>query len=288
MLHVLVGENAARETWEDHARRGQPISWIVPKSAEPGDEALFVFNRDQFIGMGTIASEPESATFLGQAAYRADVRDLSQFNRNLAVEVVGDRIPEWKWPASYTKGRTTPADAIARKLDRIVREHVERVGLVSVKRAPKPAPGNKRKRQAGGRTNRNSSEPKDLKLSGPQIEAVIREQTGGVVLGAEGRKFLRTHIVTERNARNRKYILELRADRGALSCDACGTEPSRRYGPEHAAVLELHHRIPLSRGAQRPRGTEAFALLCPTCHRVVHYRREDPLDVDVLRARLRA
>ena len=81
MLHVLIGENAARDTWEDCVRRGRSINWIVPKAAEPGDDALFVFNRDRFIGSGVIASEPEPDTFLGQAAFRADVRDWMQFKR---------------------------------------------------------------------------------------------------------------------------------------------------------------------------------------------------------------
>jgi len=130
MLHILVGENAAREDWEDCVRRGRPISWIVPKAAAPGDDVIFVFNRDQFIGTGVIASEPEPATFLGQPAFRADVRDLKQFRRPLAVADVAPRIPDWAWPRSYTKGRTTPKDGISRKLWGIVSEHADRVDLV--------------------------------------------------------------------------------------------------------------------------------------------------------------
>jgi len=34
---------------------------------------------------------------------------------------------------------------------------------------------------------------------------------------------------------------------------------------------------------QKPKGTEDFALLCPTCHRVAHFRREEPLRIDELR-----
>lgn len=125
-----------------------------------------------------------------------------------------------------------------------------------------------------------------MTLSGAQLDVVIHEQTGLARLGAEGRKYLRTHLVTERKSANRRYLLKLRTERGRLACDACGTDLAQRYGLEHREVLELHHRIPLSRGARHPKGTEAFALLCPTCHRVVHYRREDPLDVNVLRSRL--
>ena len=284
MLHVLIGENAARDTWEDCVRRGRSISWIVPKAAEPGDDALFVFNRDQFIGSGVIASEPEPDTFLGQAAFRADVRDLKQFKRPLAVEDVAARIPEWAWPRSYTKGRTTPKDGIPRKLLRIVSEHVARVGTVLARGAD----GSTARAIKNGKdkTRKEPAEAKDVKLSGPQLDAVIGEQTSGARLGAEGRKYLRTHVVTERKASNRKYILELRSQKGAVACDACGVDLAAKYGQEHREVLEIHHRIPLSRGVQRPKGTDAFALLCPTCHRVVHYRRVDPLGVESLRLRL--
>jgi hypothetical protein len=282
MLHVLIGENTARDTWEEFVRSGRAISWIVPKAAEPGDEALFVFNRDKFIGAGVIASEPEPDAFQGKPAFRADVRDLKQFKRPLDVDEVAAKIPEWKWPDSYTKGRTTPDDAIARKLSRIVAEHVARVSLVSSR-----AEGGKRGKGREPKKQKESADPKDVKLSGSQLDAVIREQTSGARLGAEGRKYLRTHVVTERKAANRKYLLELRAQQGPLACEACGIDLASCYGPEHREVLELHHRIPLSRGVQRPKGTEAFALLCPTCHRVVHFRREEPMDVEVLRERLR-
>src|SRR5690242_11424601 len=106
MLHVLIGENDSRQAWEEHVRRGRPISWIVPKVAEPGDDALFVFNRDLFVGSGIVASAPEPDTFLGRPAFRADVQTLRQFKQPLPVEVVADRLPEWGWPRSYSKGRT--------------------------------------------------------------------------------------------------------------------------------------------------------------------------------------
>jgi hypothetical protein len=202
------------------------------------------------------------------------------------VDEVAGRIPDWAWPNSYTKGKTTPKTDVARKLERIVADHVARSGLLLGK-APAPAVAETARRKATERSSMpRDPEPKDVKLSGAQIDAVVRDQTGGARLGAEGRKFLRTHVVTERKASNRKYLLELRALQGGLSCDACGLDLAKRYGAEHAEVLELHHRVPLRKGAQRPKGTDAFALLCPTCHRVVHYRREDPLDVAVLRAKL--
>lgn len=108
-------------------------------------------------------------------------------------------------------------------------------------------------------------------------------QVGWLKLSEEGRKSLRTHVDTERKSGNRQAIIRLRRANGALTCDGCGVGLAAEYGEEHQTVLELHHLRPLARGIQRPRGTEDFALLCPTCHRVVHYRREQPLRIDELR-----
>lgn len=44
-------------------------------------------------------------------------------------------------------------------------------------------------------------------------------------------------------------------------------------------VVEVHHRVPLWKGIQQTT-TEKLALLCPTCHRVIHFRQKEPRDVD--------
>jgi hypothetical protein len=284
MLHVLVGENSFKPMFDDCVRRGRSISWIVPKAARRGDSALLLFHHDEFVGTGVVDDEPVSDSDGNQSAYRALVRDLRAFKKPLLVEDVAKRIPEWKWPASYSRGRTTPAVEIARKLNRIVGEHATRVGL---ELSPATA-GAMAKHSTTKRDQKKlvGSEPKDMKLSAAQLDAVIHEQTGGARLGPEGRKFLRAHVVTERKASNRKYILELRSQQGTLACETCGVDLAQRYGPEFRATVELHHRIPLRKGLQTPKGTDAFSLLCPSCHRVVHYKREDPLEVDALRRML--
>jgi len=126
----------------------------------------------------------------------------------------------------------------------------------------------------------------EVSLTAEQLDALAAAQVGWLKLSEEGRKFLRTHVDTERKLGNRQAILRLRRAKGALTCDGCGVDLAVEYGKEHETVLELHHLRPLARGVQKPKGTEDFALLCPTCHRVVHYRREDPLSIDVLRAHL--
>jgi len=281
-LHILVGENEAWPIFERCAKRKTPIEWVVPKTAQPGDHAYFVFNRSQVLGSGIIADEPWRDQFGRKVAYRAHVERLRQFLKPLELEDLGRRIPEWKWP-TYPRSLNTPTIEIARQVDKWVGNHIMTSGLLG---GAQPSPRSKVTAKIAGSTQGELPRDRDPKRTKAQIDAIVDEQTGGFRLSAESRKFLQTHVVSERKAANRKVILDLRARAGRLACDACGLDLGKLFGPEFALVLELHHRVPLRRGAQMPKGTEAFALLCPTCHRVVHYRREEPMDVEVLRNRL--
>lgn len=128
--------------------------------------------------------------------------------------------------------------------------------------------------------------PPEVPLSAEQLDALVLAQVGWLKLSEEGRKVLRTHLDTERKAGNRQALLRLRLAQGPLTCDACRVSLAERYGSNHAEVVELHHLQPLSRGVQKAADAEAFALLCPTCHRVVHFRREEPLKIDEVRRML--
>lgn len=130
--------------------------------------------------------------------------------------------------------------------------------------------------------------PAEVPLSSEQLDALVLAQVGWLQLSEEGRKVLRTHLDTERKAGNRHAILRLRSTQGPLTCDACRVSLAERYGRDHAEVVELHHLQPLARGVQKPKGIDDFALLCPTCHRIVHYRREEPLKIEEVRRLLAA
>lgn len=135
-----------------------------------------------------------------------------------------------------------------------------------------------------GRPNVKPLDPSpEVLLSTEQIDALVGAQVGWIELSEEGRKVLRTHLATERKSGNRRAVIRMRTAKGPLTCDACRANLAERYGKEHAEVVELHHLQPLARGVQKPKGMDDFALLCPTCHRVVHHRREEPLDIEVLR-----
>ncbi len=87
---------------------------------------------------------------------------------------------------------------------------------------------------------------------------------------AEGRVATRLHRLRERDAKVRRHLLASRRRLGQVRCDMC-EEPSPcvRSDLEDAA-FETHHLLPLASGAERLTRLADVALLCATCHRVLH------------------
>ncbi|HCF56395.1 MAG TPA: hypothetical protein DFS52_00160 [Myxococcales bacterium] len=112
----------------------------------------------------------------------------------------------------------------------------------------------------------------------------IREAVGddGVILDSEGLRRWTKHFVTERSAKNRKLVLEYFRKRQGLSCMACGTNLAEQFGPAFAGLVDIHHLVPVSREERTPRPKD-FAVLCPTCHRMAHWKSEAPRDLSELR-----
>lgn len=86
----------------------------------------------------------------------------------------------------------------------------------------------------------------------------------------EGRLLFRKH---RRYERDRKLVARKRADvlkkTGRLACEVCDFDSSEEYG-EGVVVIDVHHVLPLHKiGESKTRLTD-LALVCPTCHRVIH------------------
>lgn len=194
----------------------------------------------------------------------------------------GEIVPQdrCKWHRDYNNGNDGNAGSPNPTPDRRV---CCRGGVFAPGRTVKPPARRQATAPAAPPLVRGLPLDPDPPLTREQLDALAMAQVGWLKLSEEGRKFLRTHVDTERKSGNRQSIIRLRRAKGALTCDGCSVDLVAEYGEEHENVLELHHLRPLSKGIQRPRGTEDFALLCPTCHRVVHYRREQPLRIDELR-----
>ena len=89
---------------------------------------------------------------------------------------------------------------------------------------------------------------------------------------AEGRILFRVH---RRYERDRKIVAQKKAAElkktGRLACEVCDFESSKDYGVE--GVIDVHHVLPLHKIGESVTTMNDLALVCPTCHRVLHKHR---------------
>lgn len=105
----------------------------------------------------------------------------------------------------------------------------------------------------------------------------------------EGRILVREHRYRERDrglVAARKAAA--RKKHGRLACEACGLDYAEKYGDLGDGFIEAHHNVPLATGAVRTTTAADLALLCASCHRMVHRGRPTMLTVDQLRALISA
>lgn len=85
----------------------------------------------------------------------------------------------------------------------------------------------------------------------------------------EGRLLTQSHIRRERSAGLRKALLKKRQG-DTLHCDVCG-EAHAGLPPElRTAAFEAHHIVPIATAGEGPTKVSDVALLCATCHRLLH------------------
>lgn len=93
--------------------------------------------------------------------------------------------------------------------------------------------------------------------------------------GKEGRLLTRWHAYRERDrALVKSAKAAFKSKHGKLFCEACGLDPSTIYGPRGADRLQAHHRTPIEE--MIPGSTtkvEDLAMICPTCHDIIHAKR---------------
>jgi hypothetical protein len=101
---------------------------------------------------------------------------------------------------------------------------------------------------------------------------------------AEGERKLRQHWYLERDSLLPKEAkAAFKAKHGELFCEICGLRPEPTYGH---AIIDAHHRLPLSKYAEREKthtAPEDFAILCPSCHRAVHKQKDCDMSAVVSR-----
>lgn len=95
-------------------------------------------------------------------------------------------------------------------------------------------------------------------------------------------KKYRQHRRIERDSNHSKIVKKLQGTR----CKGCDVDPVEIYGDIASGMVDAHHLTPLSK-LQDGETVEFdpltdFAILCPSCHRVMH-RMKNPGDLDGLR-----
>jgi 5-methylcytosine-specific restriction protein A len=100
----------------------------------------------------------------------------------------------------------------------------------------------------------------------------VRDGTGEEDEGsaAEGRLLYRLHRRYERNQKLAKSKKDaVRKATGRLACEVCEFDSSEIYGIG-VEVIDVHHLMPLHKIDESTTTLSDLALVCPTCHRVLH------------------
>jgi 5-methylcytosine-specific restriction protein A len=87
---------------------------------------------------------------------------------------------------------------------------------------------------------------------------------------AEGKSATRVHVERERKSEVRKKLFAKRLKLGSLECDLCGETGSSIEPVIRDSIFECHHIIPLSMIGETKTKVKDLALLCASCHRLLH------------------
>jgi 5-methylcytosine-specific restriction protein A len=103
------------------------------------------------------------------------------------------------------------------------------------------------------------------------IETVVDFPSDDVeVEFAEGKSATRVHVERERTSKVRKEVIAKRLKVGNLECDLCGEAGSNVEPAIRDSMFECHHIIPLSMIGETKTKAKDIALLCASCHRLLH------------------
>lgn len=120
-----------------------------------------------------------------------------------------------------------------------------------------------------GQTNAGSAIKLIDATAKPEVEAES-------LVGKEGRLLARLHIYKERDQKFAQRVRKYYKDKsgGRLVCEACGCAPDEVYGPAGESCMEAHHKVPIAQlQPDSVMVVSDMAMLCASCHRVVHSER---------------
>lgn len=126
--------------------------------------------------------------------------------------------------------------------------------------------------QNSATTDKELEKNVDLDVEAEQVEDGYGIE--GKLINYYGNRF-------ERNSRNRKLAIK----KHGLNCFGCGFNFEDRYGERGKGFIEVHHIYPLNtlEEAKEINPETDLVPLCANCHRMVHRRKDDILDLQSLK-----
>ncbi|CCN37714.1 conserved hypothetical protein [Vibrio nigripulchritudo SO65] len=105
----------------------------------------------------------------------------------------------------------------------------------------------------------------------------------------EGGVTYRIHSKRERSAALRKLFIKKCKKNGELTCEICSDRATHIPEIYRDSVFEVHHLDPLNSSGKTKNSVKDLALLCASCHRVVHQlirERSDLVSIEEAKAQL--
>jgi 5-methylcytosine-specific restriction endonuclease McrA len=232
-LHIVIGGVGNDDKdWLDRAlrRKLSARAWVVPKSAQIGDDVVIYIPGYGLYATGRVCSSPVPKRGW-KHRYGAKIDKLKPIRPAVSLAIIQQELPTLKW-ANYPRSITTPVKRVAHRLRALIEQRrCKGVGVPSMKLL-----------------NR-------LSLEEHRALAVASAS------GSVGAKKIRASS-RSRSQRIRSYVLR-RADG---TCEGCGHVGP--FMADGAPYLEPHHTIRLAdKGPDHP---SSIIALCPNCHRRAH------------------
>jgi hypothetical protein len=234
-LHIVQGGIENRDkAWLEKAARQKldSKSWIVPKSATIGDEAVIFISGYGFFATAQINSQPKPRTDWPNR-YGASLTSIRLIKPAISLAVIQQAIPELTW-ANYPRSITTPPRKAARRIKNLIARR-RKTGLPEFKsRVLKVA---------------SLDELRELALSCARPNVPPEKRSANYRVGS---------LVIHR------YVL----CRAHGQCESCSA-PAPFRKSDGSPYLEPHHTTRLAdNGPDHP---SRVIGLCPNCHRHAHY-----------------
>lgn len=233
-LHIVQGNADQDRRRLEATVIGGPIvrTWVVPKSAVPGDDVVIFIGGYGFYATARVRSKA-SARGDWTGRYAAAIEAIRLIEPAISLGTIRHRVPELTW-GIYPRGITTPDREVSDRVKLLIEER-RKTGLPDIN-------------------------DKALSVAGlDELRRVALMRASSTVSRRE-----RKIIAHARSQAIRRYVLS----RANGCCEGCGTQGPFRTA-DGGFYLEPHHTRRLADDG--PDHPSHVIGLCPNCHRRAHY-----------------